>query len=131
MTCALRGVLTTLAQVNDWCDLLAAGPDAGIAVDSYAVWWDPELATEMTRAGPRLLHLHIADWLSDTRDVRVDRGMPGAGVIGFAHFLGLVAATGFSGPLEFEIFSQRNWWLREPDQIAAACAARHAALSGP
>ena len=131
MTCSYRGVLTTLAQANDWCDLLAADPDVGLALDSYAVWWDPALAAGIARAGPRLLHLHIADWLSDTHDVRVDRGIPGDGVIDFVHFLGLVAATGFSGPLEFEIFSQRNWWLREPDQIAAACVTRHAALTGP
>ena len=129
MTCAFRGVLTTLAQANDWCDLLAAGDTVGIALDSYATWWDPDLPDQIARAGPRLLHLHLADWLPETRDLRLDRGMPGDGVIDFDSFLALVAATGFTGPLEFEIFSARHWWRQPPDRIAAACAARAAALS--
>ena len=129
MTCAFRGVLTTLAQANDWCDLLDAGDAVGIAVDSYATWWDPELAAGIARAGPRLLHVHLADWLPDTRDVRLDRGMPGDGAIDFDSFLAMVAATGFTGPLEFEIFSARNWWQQPPDNIAAACAVRAAALT--
>ena len=129
MTCAFRGVLATLAQANDWCDLLDAGDTVGIALDSYATWWDPALPAQIARAGPRLLHLHIADWLPDTRDLRLDRGMPGDGVIDFALFLALVAATGFTGPLEFEIFSARNWWQQPPDRIAAACVARAATLS--
>ena len=129
MTCAFRGVLTTLQQANDWCDLLGAGDAVGIALDSYATWWDPALPTEIARAGPRLLHLHVADWLPDTRDLRLDRGMPGDGVIDFDSFLALVAATGFTGPLEFEIFSVRRWWQQPPDRIAAACNARAARLS--
>ena len=130
MTCAVRGVLTTLQQANDWCDLLDADDAVGIALDSYATWWDPALPAQIARAGPRLLHLHIADWLPDTRDLRLDRGMPGDGVIDFGTFLALVAATGFTGPLEFEIFSAHNWWRQPPDRIAAACAARAALLAG-
>ena len=130
MTCAFRGVLTTLAQANDWCDLLDAGTSVGIALDSYAVWWDPALAAQVERAGPRLLHLHLADWLADTRDVRLDRGMPGDGVIDLPGFLEQVAAIGFAGPLEFEIFSARNWWQRTPDQVAAACVERFTDLIG-
>jgi sugar phosphate isomerase/epimerase len=128
MTCAYRGVLTTLAQANDWCDLLDAADIVGIALDSYATWWDPALPAEVARAGPRLLHLHVADWLADTRDLRLDRGMPGDGVIDFDAFLSLVAATGFTGSLEFEVFSARNWWRQPPDRIAAACIARAAHL---
>ena len=130
MTCAFRGVLTTLTQANDWCDLLDADGAVGIALDTYATWWDPELPAQIARAGPRLLHVHIADWLPDTRDLRLDRGMPGDGVIDFDAFLALVTATGFTGPLEFEIFSAHNWWRQPPDRIAAACADRAAVLTG-
>lgn len=129
MTCAFRGVLTTLAQANDWCDLLDAGAGVGIALDSYAVWWDPALAAQIVRAGPRLLHLHLADWLADTCDIRLDRGMPGDGVIDLPGFLEQVAATGFCGPLEFEIFSEPNWWRQAPDQVAAVCVERFTDLT--
>ena len=131
MTCASRSVLTTLAQANDGCDLLDAGDSVGSALDSYATWWDPDLPAQIARAGPRLLHLHLADWLPDTRDLRLDRGMPGDGAIDFDSFLARVAATGFTGPLEFEVFSARHWWQQPPDRIAAACATRAAALMLP
>ena len=55
--------------------------------------------------------------------------MPGDGVIDFDSFLAMVAATGFTGPLEFEIFSALHWWRQPPERIAAACAAGAARLT--
>ena len=37
-----RACVNTLAQANDLCDELGDG--AGVAVDVYHVWWDPDLA---------------------------------------------------------------------------------------
>lgn len=67
----------------DWCDEL--DPDGefglGVAVDVYHVWWDPELASQILRAGKRILAFHVSDWLVPTTDLVNDRGMPGDGVI--------------------------------------------------
>jgi hypothetical protein len=41
-----------------------------------------------------------------------------------------VFGTGFSGPVEFEILSERDWWRQSPDQVAAVCVNRCAALTG-
>lgn len=117
MTCASRSCLTTLRQANDWCAALDAGPELGIAVDAYHVWWDPELEAEIARAGRRICAFHVSDWLQDTVDLRLDRGMMGDGVIDLRRLKRLVAETGYQGFTEVEIFSARNWWQRDPDEV--------------
>ena len=81
MICATRSVLSTVKLANDWCDRLGADDIVGIAVDTYAVWWDPEIEVEIARAGKRICSFHVSDWLADTQDLRLDRGMMGDGVI--------------------------------------------------
>jgi sugar phosphate isomerase/epimerase len=117
MICASRSVLSTVKLANDWCDRLGAEDIVGIAVDTYAVWWDPEIGHEIARAGKRICSFHVSDWLADTQDLRLDRGMPGDGVIDLAGLRRQVEAAGYRGHVEVEIFSQRNWWQRDPDEV--------------
>ena len=79
MYAADRACVNTLAHANDLCDELGDG--LGIAVDVYHVWWDPDLPRQIARAGKRILTYHVCDWLVPTRDLLLDRGMPGDGVI--------------------------------------------------
>ena len=117
MICATRSVLSTVAQANRWCDKLAADDIVGIAVDTYAVWWDPDLEAEIARAGKRICAFHVSDWLVDTQDLRFDRGMMGDGVIDIPGIRAMVERSGFDGWVEVEIFSQRNWWKRDTDEV--------------
>lgn len=123
MTCADRSVLSTLAQALDLCDALGDG--IGVAVDAYHVWWDPDLAQQIIRAGERILAFHVCDWLVPTRDLVFDRGMPGDGVIDVPGLRRQVVAAGYRGLIEFEILS-RAWWARDPDEVLSACQASHA-----
>jgi sugar phosphate isomerase/epimerase len=124
MICAHRSVLSTLKLANDWCDQLGAEDAVGIALDTYAVWWDPELAAGIARAGKRICAFHVSDWLLDTQDLRLDRGMMGDGVIDIPQIRRLVDATGYTGFCEVEIFSARNWWKRDPNEVVRTCQER-------
>ena len=73
--------------------------------------------TQITRAGNRIVNYHVADWLAETRDVRLDRGMPGDGIIALPALRDAVEATGFNGPVEIEIFSAHNWWQADPQHL--------------
>ena len=117
MLCEKRAVLCTMGQANDWCDALGDDGSVGIVVDTYAVWWDPALQAEISRAGPRICALHVNDWLPDTRDLRLDRGMMGDGVIDISGIRSSVERAGYQGPCEVEIFSERDWWQRDPDDV--------------
>ena len=127
MVCATRSVLCTLRQANDWCDALGGGPDVdsgiGIALDTYNVWWDPELESQIERAAGRIAAYHVSDWLPDTRDLRFDRGMPGDGVIDFRRFAERVTAAGYRGRHEVEILSSR-WWREDPETVVATVLER-------
>jgi len=117
MICATRSVLSTVKLANEWCDRLAAEDIVGIAVDTYAVWWDPEIEISIARAGKRICSYHVSDWLADTQDLRFDRGMMGDGVIDLPALRRMVEAAGYEGYVEIEIFSERNWWRRDPDEV--------------
>jgi sugar phosphate isomerase/epimerase len=126
MACATRSVLTTLKLANDWCDALQAEDAFGVAVDAYVTWWDPELPEQIARAGKRIRAFHVSDWLTDTQDLRVDRGMPGDGVIDLPAIRRMVEAAGYTGHVEVEIMSARNWWKRDPDEVVRTIVARYA-----
>ena len=125
MICASRNVLCTLEQANDWCDQLKADDTVGIVVDTYAVWWDPKLESEIRRAGARICAFHINDWLPNTTDLRFDRGMMGDGVIDIPGIRGMVEGVGYSGACEIEIFSARDWWQRDPDEVVKIIRERY------
>ncbi len=116
MYAADRACVNTLGQALDICDQIGDG--IGVAVDVYHVWWDPELAAQIARAGrDRLLAFHICDWLVPTSDMLTDRGMMGDGVIDIPGIRAMVEAEGFNGLNEVEIFSANNWWKRDGDEV--------------
>jgi sugar phosphate isomerase/epimerase len=117
MTCATRSVLSTVKLANDWCDALRAEDVFGIAVDTYVVWWDPEIAAQIARAGKRICAFHVNDWLVDTQDIRLDRGMMGDGVIDIPSLRAMIDKAGYDGLIEVEVFSARNWWKRDADEV--------------
>ncbi|GGF11389.1 xylose isomerase [Aliidongia dinghuensis] len=115
MTCADRAVLSTTAQALDLADALGDG--VGVALDVYHIWWDPEIARSIARAGSRILGFHVSDWLVPTRDTALDRGMMGDGVIDIPDLRAQVEAAGYHGLIEVEIMSERDWWRRDPDEV--------------
>jgi sugar phosphate isomerase/epimerase len=123
MYAADRACVNTLAHANDLCDELGDG--VGLAVDVYHVWWDPDLPRQIERAGKRILTYHVCDWLVPTKDLLLDRGMPGDGVIDLRGIRKMVEATGYAGPIDVEIFSAQHWWKREPAEVLRICLERH------
>jgi sugar phosphate isomerase/epimerase len=120
-----RAAVNTLEQALDMCDAL--GPGVGVAVDVYHVWWDPKLAGQLARAGKRILGYHICDWLPGTRDLFNDRGMMGDGIIDLPLIRAHVEKAGYTGFQEVEIFSDLDWWKRDPDEVLRTCKERLAA----
>jgi sugar phosphate isomerase/epimerase len=128
MYAADRACINTLGQALDLCDALDPRNEGGlgVAVDVYHVWWDPQLERQIERAGKlRLLAFHICDWLVPTRDLLNDRGMMGDGVIDLPRIRSWMQRAGYAGSHEVEIFSELDWWQRDPDEVLQTCKDRH------
>ena len=125
-----RSCLNTLQQALDLAEKIEPGspslPSLGVAVDVYHVWWDPDLAREIARAGKanRLFGYHVCDWLVPTRDLLTDRGMMGDGVIDLRMIRALMESANYNGPVEVEIFSSLDWWKRPMNDVLTMCSAR-------
>ena len=119
-----RSCLVTVRDAVDVCERIDH-PAIAVAVDVYHVWWDLSLATELQRlGGDRIAGYHLCDWLADTRDVLLDRGMMGDGVADLKHIRSAVERAGYDGFCEVEIFSANNWWKRDPEETLDMCVER-------
>jgi sugar phosphate isomerase/epimerase len=124
MQAADRACINTLEQALDLCDFFGEG--IGVALDVYHVWWDPKLESQIKRAGKkRIFGYHICDWLVPTRDLLNDRGMMGDGVIDLPKIRSWIEAAGYEGFHEVEIFSELDWWRKNPDHVLSTCKQRH------
>ncbi|MGG5752176.1 sugar phosphate isomerase/epimerase family protein [Zafaria sp. Z1313] len=108
MYAADRAVLSTLGQA---LDLAAPHPaeTVGVVVDTFHVWWDPQLRGQIARAGAegRLASYQVCDFnLPIAADALKSRGMMGDGYIDFGPVSAWVAEAGYRGPVEVEIFNE-------------------------
>jgi sugar phosphate isomerase/epimerase len=125
MYAADRSAIVTMGQANDVCDLLGSPAGLGLAVDVYHVWWDPDLAEEIARAGAagRLFAYHVCDWRIPTEDLLNDRGLMGEGPIPLRAIRAMMEQAGFRGFSEVEIFSDRRWKQPQDQWLAEVVAA--------
>ncbi len=103
-----RCAVNTLRQANDLAEELDT-PVVGVTVDVYHLWWDPDLESQIRRAGPRIFSFHVCDWRCPTRDLLNDRGVMGEGCIPIRKIRQWVDDTGYNGFIEVEIFSDEHW----------------------
>lgn len=125
--CADRGVVSTLGQALDIAAPFAAN-EVGVVVDTYHVWWDPQLAESIARAGAqgRLAAYQVCDWVLPLKqDALNSRGYVGDGYIDFATITGWVRDAGYTGAVETEIFST-DIWNRPFGEVAERVAADYA-----
>ena len=118
-----RGVISTLGQALDVAEQFPAAA-VGVVVDTFHVWWDPQLDDQVRRAGRggRIASYQVCDWITPLPpDALLARGMMGDGHIDFPAVTGLVTGAGYAGDVEVEIFNQAVWDA-DPAEVAARTA---------
>ena len=126
MFTADRSVVVTMDQALDMAELHP--PDrVGVVVDTYHIWWDPDIWAQIERAGERILAFQVCDWLDPLPDLLMGRGMMGDGVIEFRRFTEAVNEAGYEGPIEVEIFNQAIW-ERDAGEVIAEMIERYEEL---
>ncbi|BBY48269.1 3-dehydroshikimate dehydratase [Mycolicibacterium arabiense] len=132
MYCADRAVISTLGQA---LELAAPHPAhvVGVVVDTFHVWWDPDLRARVAEAGAqgRISSYQICDWLVPmAADPLMSRGMMGDGVIDFASITEMVTAAGYFGDVEVEIFND-DVWASDPRDVVETMKRRYRKLVLP
>jgi sugar phosphate isomerase/epimerase len=125
MYCADRAVLSTLAQALDIAEQHPV-EHVGVVVDTFHLWWDPDVEHLIARAGRRIASFQVCDWITPLPhdDVLLARGMMGDGHIDFAAFWHAVHDAGYQGDVEVEIFNAAVWDA-DPADILATTARRY------
>ncbi|WP_433547627.1 sugar phosphate isomerase/epimerase family protein [Streptomyces sp. CA-294286] len=111
MFAADRCVVSTLGQALDLAERFPAA-EVGVVVDTYHLWWDDLAPAQIVRAGVagRIHSFQVADWITPLpAGVLLGRGQLGDGSIDLRGFREMVEATGFTGPIEVEIFNEALW----------------------
>ncbi|WP_423229331.1 sugar phosphate isomerase/epimerase family protein [Streptosporangium minutum] len=129
MYCADRAVLSTLGQALDLAEPYPV-EQVGVVVDTFHVWWDPQVFRQIARAGERIASYQVCDFLSPLpADVLLGRGVMGDGVIDFAPLTAAVTEAGYTGDIEVEIFNA-DVWAADPDEVLPRIMARFGELVG-
>jgi len=120
------GFVNTLADA----DLLLAAvgaPEVGVLLDTYHVWDDPTVLSWIAANVDRVVGVHVCDWPS--RD-RTDRVLPGDGISQTGVIIAALAAAGWDGALDVEIFSTPElFWGLPVDEAARAAYAAISSLT--
>lgn len=127
-----RGVVSTLGQALDIAEQFASD-EVGVIVDTFHLWWEPGVETQIARAGAgnRIVSYQVCDWITPLpADTLLSRGMMGDGHIDFPHFTRTVAAAGYAGDVEVEIFNADVWAASGADTVATM-ARRYVELVQP
>lgn len=132
MYCADRGVISTLRQALEMAAPFPAEV-VGVVVDTFHVWWDPELELQIARAGRerRLASYQVCDWnLPIAADALLSRGMMGDGHIDFGRISRRVDETHYTGDVEVEIFNA-DIWSADGDDVLNTMIWRYCDLVRP
>jgi sugar phosphate isomerase/epimerase len=108
MYAAERSVVVTLKQANDIVEQMQS-PSAGVVIDAFHVWWDPEVMTQIERARGKIVGFHVSDWPVPLPGILMGRAMMGDGVIELRRLRQAVDDAGYNGPIEVEIFNEEVW----------------------
>lgn len=126
-----RAVVSTLKQALDLAAPFA--PEVvGVEVDTFHVWWDPEVLDQVARAGRegRIASYQVCDWATPLpADVLLARRYPGDGVIDFAAFTRAIEATGYARDIEVELFNADIWAVPYADVVARTAASFDAVVA--
>jgi sugar phosphate isomerase/epimerase len=130
MFCADRSVVASLAGALALCEPFPTKA-VGIALDTYHVWWDERVFELIAAHGDRIACFQLADWVVPLpADVLVGRGLPGTGHVDFGPLLDAVAAAGYTGPIEVEVFNA-ELWARPGAEILADTIAAYKKVTSP
>ncbi|AXH34257.1 sugar phosphate isomerase/epimerase [Humibacter sp. BT305] len=125
-----RGVVSTLAQALRIAHDFALD-EVGVVVDTFHLWWEPDVLQSVRSAGGRIVSYQVCDWITPLpADTLLSRGMMGDGHIDFEAFTRAVAAAGYRGDVEVEIFNADVWSAPGEDTVATL-ARRYVELVEP
>jgi sugar phosphate isomerase/epimerase len=123
-----RDAFSFVDSVADALALLdeAGTPDVGLLLDTWHV-----SAEQVPAAAGRIYGVHVADRREQTRNL-FDRVLPGDGVLPLRETMRAIAATGYDGWYDVEIFSDESFpdslWRVEPGELASRAREKLEAL---
>ncbi|MCX2965941.1 sugar phosphate isomerase/epimerase family protein [Gordonia aquimaris] len=118
MYAADRGVISSLRSALDIAEHFDP-TTVGVVVDAFHIWWDPDVYTQIARAGAqqRISSYQINDWITPLpADALLSRGLPGQGHIDLRALTRAVVDAGYGGDIEVEIFNA-DIWARPFDDV--------------
>jgi sugar phosphate isomerase/epimerase len=108
-----RDEFTLVDTIPDAVALLEeVGEPMGVLFDTWHLWDTPDVLAHVREHAHRFPAVHVNDWRAETRGWD-DRALPGEGVIDLPAIFGALAAGGFDGWADLEIFSSDHY----PDSL--------------
>jgi sugar phosphate isomerase/epimerase len=114
----VRANQTIITSLEDAVDLIEEIGDerVGIVFDTWHLWDSPHVLDSLRRLGGQVAGVQVADYRDPPRSAR-DRMIPGEGCANLPALFEALAAGGYDGWYDLEIFSDELWQL-DPQEFA-------------
>jgi sugar phosphate isomerase/epimerase len=110
-------------------DLAAPLPNVSLTLDFYHSWWDADLPGVARRAGDKIRLVQFSNVIALSDPADFQREEPATGLLDVQHMLTELAADGYRGYFEFELFAE-HLRGRSPASVIENLRSFYASLSG-
>lgn len=101
----IKGCVNSIAQATATICPLAY---TDLVVDLFHSHWDPDIWRLNTIATGRIGAVQVCNWYEPDPDAKPMRDVPSAGVMDVTSWLRDLVASGYEGPIEFEMFDRHR-----------------------
>jgi sugar phosphate isomerase/epimerase len=130
MFCSDRGVISTLGQALEMA-LEFPAEQVGVVMDSYHLWWDPQVERQIAAAAGRIALVQVSDWVTPLpAGALLGRAHVGDGHIDNRRLVDAAYATGYDGFVEVEIFNEEIWSTPGDETVRTVIERHHRVFSG-
>lgn len=116
--------VVTLAEAHE---VIANVDGAGLMLDVWNSWWEPDLVGELKRAADEIAAVQIADFR--TGEDPLDRAPPGEGIAPLGEIVATLEGAGYEGWYEVELFTEQYEPAAYPELIESCVSGTEAVLS--
>lgn len=100
-----KGCINSIRQALDIVRPLSS---TDIVIDVFHSAWDPDIWSEAVLSDRKLALVQACDWFEPGPDEKPQRELPPLGLMDLRTWLGAVKASGYVGPIEFEMFDRHR-----------------------
>ncbi len=113
----IKGCVNSIHQALELVQPLSS---TDLVIDTFHSAWDADIWRLAELAGDKAAVVQVCNWYEPSPDEKPQRDLPSRGSMDLATWLRALVASGFAGPIEFEMFDRHRRGRTVPELLSTA-----------